>query len=78
MIRYNWEPWKTFERDGESLPIDQPPCPWCKHFNPARKFYQSETGPKFDGVQLCHAEEMHPDFSCFRGAETSQQRDDND
>lgn len=45
------------------LHVDAPPCPGCKHWQPA-----IVTGGKgdFQTVRLCHAAEQYRDFSCFR------------
>jgi len=47
------------------MPDIAPPCKMCKHWNPQLTFWNGPTGSTPDGVQLCHADEMHQDFSCF-------------
>ena len=56
-----WTPATDYEREPEVLPIYAPPCPECKHWKPVRMY----DGARYDGVRLCHAEDMLRDFSCF-------------
>lgn len=67
-----FEPWKKFEKDYEPEPIDvkKPPCLQCKHWKPVRKYHTLLNNVMtFDGVQLCHSEQMLNDFSCYRDKE---------
>lgn len=67
-----FEPWKTFKKEyePESIDVKKPPCPHCKHWKPVRKYQQMYANiVKFDGVQLCHTEDMFKDFSCYRDKE---------
>lgn len=63
----SWRPWEQFKADQEVLPIPAPPCPSCRYWHPIRNYVNlpSYFG-QFDGVRLCHAQEMERDFSCFR------------
>ncbi len=60
-----WKPWKTYCAEPERLPIEEPPCKHCSHWNPVREFARLE----FMGVRCCQADEMFHDFSCFNPAE---------
>lgn len=62
----NWEPWNTYEKEIEILPIAAPPCQFCEFWKPQRIY---EDG-RYAGVKLCHADEMHFDFSCYRKIKT--------
>lgn len=42
--------------------LENPPCKNCLHWRPEIK----PSINYFDGIALCHAEEMFHDFSCFR------------
>lgn len=44
------------------LSIGEPPCEQCRFFNPRIKTTKNGT---FDGVIICHSDEMHHDFSCY-------------
>jgi hypothetical protein len=57
-----WEPWEKFKPAQDALPIPEPPCKACANWKPVRVF---EHGV-YAGVRLCHAPEMHRDFSCWR------------
>lgn len=63
-----FEPWKDFNASlstlDPELPIKAPPCPGCHFWNPRREFVQGLL--QMSGVKLCHAQEMHHDFSCFQ------------
>lgn len=64
-----FKPWETFKKDYEPEPIDvkKPPCPHCKHWKPVRLYNEiTRNNLRFDGVQLCHSEDMFKDFSCYR------------
>ena len=45
-----------------------PPCLSCVHWKPQDVFVHLSGKDRvfYDGIQLCHAEDMHSDFSCFR------------
>ena len=62
-----WQPWIDFD-DGEVeiLPISEPPCKECSRWLPQRVYKLMGDSIKFDGVELCHAPEMYPDYSCYR------------
>jgi len=55
-----WQPWKDYDI---AVNITEPPCKKCKHFMAQISYYPSGL---FEGVKLCHAEEMFQDFSCFK------------
>jgi len=61
-----WKPWDDFKEEPERLPIEAPPCPECRYWNPVRIYM----GAQYEGVRLCHCRshslEMESDFSCFR------------
>lgn len=66
----SWFPW--IEAKGsvpaatnQGEPITEPPCRICKHFNPQVTFINGTEGLTPAGVRLCHAKDMHHDFSCF-------------
>lgn len=61
-----WQPWEDFKSGPEVLPIFGPPCPYCRFWYPVRKFAEYGGGQHFDGVILCHADEQHRDFSCYK------------
>ena len=61
-----WKPWEQFKATAEVLPIHEPPCPSCHFWNPQRKWTEYLASQQFDGVILCHNEDMHGDFSCYR------------
>lgn len=59
-----WEPWEQYKTlTPVRLPISEPPCKWCKFFDPIAVF---DKEGKFDGITCCHAEEMFSDYSCYR------------
>lgn len=65
-----FEPWEKFKKDYEPEPIDvkKPPCPHCKHWKPVRLYaggLADNTVMIFNGVRLCHAVDMFPNFSCY-------------
>lgn len=66
-----WYPWMEFKGEApqatnNGLPIVEPPCKECKHWNPQVTFRAGAEGQIPDGVRLCHADSMHRDFSCFK------------
>lgn len=61
-----FEPWNEFTAPLPELPIAAPPCPGCRHWRPVPLFTNQG---KADGVRLCHALDMHHDFSCYRERE---------
>jgi hypothetical protein len=71
------EKWKPWEDSKQEAPVainkhnsmKGPPCLLCKFWKPQVKFLHTEKGYLYDGVRCCHAEEMQPDFSCFRDGE---------
>jgi hypothetical protein len=72
-----WEPWMDHQADSSLLDIPEitePPCKNCVHWRPQRVFKSSKQstagkGQRFEGVRMCHAEDMHEDFSCFKAKE---------
>lgn len=48
------------------IPISQPPCIRCKHWNPQPTFWHTDEGFRLDYMRLCHTDDMHHDFSCFK------------
>lgn len=62
-----FKPWKTFRKNykPEKIKVEEPPCKCCVHWNPVRKYKNTDYGMIYDGVILCHAKEMFVDFSCF-------------
>ena len=68
--KMEWYPWvdlnvKAPEATNNNLPILEPPCKHCEHFKPQIVFANTEKGMVAHGVQICHANEMHQDFSCL-------------
>lgn len=61
-----WEPWETYKEEVPVLAIDMPPCSDCQYWKPQRIYINLSTGVQFDGVKLCHANDMHNDFSCYK------------
>ena len=67
----NWKPWNTLEKQkpheatNYGDPITEPPCRHCRSFAPQVVFIDTPEGQKQGGVRICHANEMHHDFSCF-------------
>ena len=59
---FEWEPWTTYKKDRDVLPIIEPPCKHCVHWNPQRDF--SRNG-KFNGIKCCTSDNIFDDFSCF-------------
>lgn len=57
-----WEPWKTYHKEQEPLPIAEPPCKYCEYWKPVNLF---DAHGLVDGVRLCHAADMFRDFSCY-------------
>lgn len=69
-----WHPWDITPEPVESGPIDvsAPPCVHCKNWRPCANVIESSVRPSvrlYDGVRLCHADEQHHDFSCYRPKE---------
>lgn len=65
-----WEPWVTYKCETAlTIPINEPPCKHCARFKP--RMVTNSFGD-FDGVRLCAADEMRPDFSCYREKEASR------
>jgi hypothetical protein len=74
-----WEPWSTYDIKGkvtneekrrleaEVLPILEPPCKQCIHFNPQREFipHKEKGFYLFSGIRVCTAPERWSDFSCY-------------
>jgi len=58
-----WAPWEVYKKNQVVLPIYRPPCEACAYWRPIRQYTSAGA---FCGVRLCHGEDMHPDFSCFR------------
>lgn len=58
-----WQPWLECTAPEPLLPIPEPPCKYCQHWRPARKFRNNGV---YAGVSLCRSDEMQPDFSCFQ------------
>ncbi len=68
--QYNFNPWDDFEKDPEILPIEDPPCKYCKHWRPQRIYREDILGSVFDGVRLCWSDnDPEHDFSCFKSKE---------
>lgn len=58
--------WKDFVgSELPVLPISEPPCKWCNYFKPQVLYRHTVNGFEYDGLRLCHADEMNADFSCF-------------
>ena len=67
--KMEFQPWIDYEKEYEPdmlVDIKEPPCLFCKHWSPQR-FFEGTDGRNiaYGGVRLCHADNMHPDFSCF-------------
>lgn len=66
-----WSPWENQEQNkpptaqNQGQTITKPPCEHCKHFKPEIKFAPGPQGQRPNGVTICHANEMHHDFSCY-------------
>ena len=61
-----WDPFaiaKSLKVLTMPLDVTGPPCSDCAHWRPEAKF---DTRWGLDGVRMCHAEEQHRDFSCFK------------
>lgn len=53
-----WRPWERYKNAGGPIPVYEPPCRECKHFDPV-----SYSGK----VSICQTPgDMEKDFSCFR------------
>ena len=72
-----WNPWvethtspPPARNNGEV--ITEPPCKWCHHWCPQIKYACMDSGFGEDGVRLCHAREMHYDFSCYKERENNK------
>ncbi|MCC6156291.1 MAG: hypothetical protein IT367_21170 [Candidatus Hydrogenedentes bacterium] len=59
-----FKPWIDFKSD--EIPVDAPPCPFCIYWNPKKDYKVYDGKVIYDGVTLCHSEEWHNDFSCYR------------
>mgnify|MGYP000266944733 CR=1 FL=1 len=64
------DPFNLYDRNEKMLPqsakaieLDHPPCRDCKYWLP-RKY--SDIDGAIKRVVLCHADEMHFDFTCFK------------
>lgn len=58
---------EQFQKDQELLPVSAPPCPGCAYWHPVNRYVSyGMYFAKWDGIRLCHAQEMERDFSCFR------------
>lgn len=57
-----WQPWIDFQEKPDLLPIEGPPCKTCAFWMPIRRYHPEYK--TYVGVQLCHAQEMRPDFGC--------------
>jgi hypothetical protein len=68
---FKWQPWEDYKTTipAPKLPITAPPCPHCKCWNPQPRYWPGYHGFVFNGVRLCHANEMEHDFSCFQRRE---------
>jgi len=64
----DWDPSKQFDPE-DTLPIHEPPCKKCVHWKPRRPF---DSEAKYTGVRCCQAEEMKPDFSCYKLQQTTR------
>gem|GEM_PF-6789832 len=65
-----WFPWTELKCEppqatNDGKPITEPPCRQCKHWKPEVTFHDGPSGQVAEGVRLCHAKDMHHDFSCF-------------
>ena len=76
----DWKPWLTHKLNSPDLVgINAPPCPECKYWKPQGKFIDlKEFGMQWDGVVCCHAEDMYPDFSCFRSKLAANNKERNE
>jgi len=65
-----FKPWETYDDvEPQKIEVAGPPCLDCQAWNPEVVFKKSFTGQKFSGIILCHAMNMHHDFSCFHAQE---------
>lgn len=46
--------------------VIEPPCRLCRNFRPQPVAAVGQAGFVFNAVKLCHADQMFPDFSCFK------------
>ena len=64
----------TYKKDQEILDIEEPPCRYCKHWTPQRKYRTVPgVGVIYDGLMLCSAEDMYHDFSCYQSKQLRPQ-----
>ncbi len=66
-----FEPWETYKPKSETvldITVPEPPCKDCKFWKPERQFTSNPgtVGQIYSGVILCHAKDMHNDFSCYK------------
>mgnify|MGYP001560572136 CR=1 FL=1 len=61
-----FNPWEDLPADAPFVNVSAPPCAHCKHWSPQVLFRPTPFGIKSDGVRLCHSEDMHHDFSCYK------------
>lgn len=71
VISDKWKPWTDSPVDAPAAMnkyngMKGPPCSFCLHWNPQVAYRPTPQGFVGDGIVCCHAEEMHPDFSCFK------------
>jgi hypothetical protein len=64
-----WEPWEVYKQDLPVLNIPGPPCGSCVYWRPQRQYLSTSHGLVYDGVRLCHKDDMAHDFSCFKPKE---------
>lgn len=69
-----YQPWVDFEKECEVLNIPTPPCPNCMHYKPQRIYTNTINGCMYEGVTLCHNDQMEHDFSCFTNKLTEFER----
>jgi len=61
----------TYKLECPTIPLKHPPCAGCAHWNPQMMYFEESSGFVPDGVRLCHRNEMHHDFSCFKEREAN-------
>ena len=63
---------RTHETNTDPLDIFDPPCKKCYFWEPQRIFEPKPPGGTrgwgmlYKGIRCCFAEEMKPDFNCFK------------
>lgn len=67
MIFQPWIDFDTKEEIAAEIDVSEPPCRNCRRWAPRRVYAYGQ----FQGVQLCHAQEMQFDFSCFRAKDAA-------